>query len=791
MPGITEGAGDDAIHRFVEVGVVIDDDRVLPAHLADHPLDHGLPRDDFRCLLQDGKTDFPTTGEDNLHYIGMPHEGCSHDLAAAGQKGEDARRNARRERMLVEGIGDRIGLLGGLEEHRIPGDQRRRGHAAKDGQRKIPRRDDGAEAPAFIGQNIDLAGQVSLSARGEFNHRLASIVTAEIDRLGDIGIGFAPRLGLFVDLHGGEAKAVPFQPRAQFIDPCRADLQRQVAPGGPGMLGGGDGIGHIGLGGGARAGHNLGPILRHDVEESAALGPGFPVNHHRHGPRHLDIGGGQGLLEKGAGFVRGEVGQRAIFERRPNIGGQLLAHASLLDFRSRFGTGEELFEVGLLVVVETEKALVGGILQKPPHQVGHAGDEIAHRRVEAHPVAEVPHEIALRIGHAVEELDFEIARRDAFILRIGESGGNGTEIVRADGGLDEFAHIEQTPGEFFVSGIGVGFPCEHGAGESLQAGIDDLVIPVGPLDQPRGEGRAPFLRKRDEALDIGRGTLEIGLHHDAEMGPVDELGIEGNALQQAEIDLVEAPLLEVEIDEGARFLCAAHEGNDPLKQTLDAAVGIGFVELMIHRGEFQGNIRARHPAEGAVIEHGGLLPAGSLGGEEIDQVGIAPGIDGGLGLAHGGFAEEIDGEAEALVPELAELRLRLRGILADDELPGHLLHVLLDDKGRDRPGKRIAGRAQRKVHAHGEAATLGKEIVAGVAGDLLLIAQGGEDIDEAEEISLEGGIANGPIHEQALPVGRGKESGGLARQTLVEGAPQPLDIVFQKNIGGVGGGVHG
>ncbi len=44
LAGVAEGALEDADDRLVEVGVVVDDDRVLAPHLGDHPLDVVLAR---------------------------------------------------------------------------------------------------------------------------------------------------------------------------------------------------------------------------------------------------------------------------------------------------------------------------------------------------------------------------------------------------------------------------------------------------------------------------------------------------------------------------------------------------------------------------------------------------------------------------------------------------------------------------------------------------------------------------------------------------------------------------
>ena len=53
LAGVAEGAGDDAMNRLVQVGVVVDDDGVFAAHLGDDALDVVLPRPHFGGLAID------------------------------------------------------------------------------------------------------------------------------------------------------------------------------------------------------------------------------------------------------------------------------------------------------------------------------------------------------------------------------------------------------------------------------------------------------------------------------------------------------------------------------------------------------------------------------------------------------------------------------------------------------------------------------------------------------------------------------------------------------------------
>ena len=106
-------------------------------------------------------------------------------------------------------------------------------------------------------------------------------------------------------------------------------------------------------------------------------------------------------------------------------------------------------------MAEAQEARVRGVFQQPPHEIGHAGEQIADRRVEPHAMAEVAQQFALRLGHAVEHLQFERARWQAEVFRVGQRDAECAQIVRAEGGVKCGAMIEQPAGELLVIRVGV------------------------------------------------------------------------------------------------------------------------------------------------------------------------------------------------------------------------------------------------------------------------------------------------------------------------------------------------
>src|SRR5207247_2453464 len=63
LSGIAESRHEHAADRLIEVGVVVDDDRVLATHLRDHPLDVALARVGLCCRFDDSQPDRTAPGE--------------------------------------------------------------------------------------------------------------------------------------------------------------------------------------------------------------------------------------------------------------------------------------------------------------------------------------------------------------------------------------------------------------------------------------------------------------------------------------------------------------------------------------------------------------------------------------------------------------------------------------------------------------------------------------------------------------------------------------------------------
>ena len=88
---------------------------------------------------------------------------------------------------------------------------------------------------------------------------------------------------------------------------------------------------------------------------------------------------------------------------------------------------------------------------KPPHQVGHAGQQLAVGRVDAHALAQRHQRVLDRLGHAVEHLELVAARRQAEDLGRGQGVGQAADVVAAEGRPQHVVVLQQEARQLLVS----------------------------------------------------------------------------------------------------------------------------------------------------------------------------------------------------------------------------------------------------------------------------------------------------------------------------------------------------
>ena len=227
-------------HRLVQVGVVVDDDGVLAAHLGDDLLDIDLAGMDLGGPFDDPQADLDRAGEGDQRDIRMVDQEIADDRALARDVVEDAGRQAGFAEDLHQVPADDAGEVGGLEDHRVAGNYGCRCHAQADGQGEVPGGDDRCHPLGLVEVLVDLARCVADPLGFAEADHLAGIILEEIDRLGDVGIGLVPLLADLQHLPGGQLED-PFAGRFGTLQQVLCPVAGAgVAPGREGLFGRGD-----------------------------------------------------------------------------------------------------------------------------------------------------------------------------------------------------------------------------------------------------------------------------------------------------------------------------------------------------------------------------------------------------------------------------------------------------------------------------------------------------------------------------------------------------------------------
>ena len=144
-----------------------------------------------------------------------------------------------------------------------------------------------------------------------------------------------------------------------------------------------------------------------------------------------------------------------------------------------------------------QERLVGRVLQQPAHQVSHAWQHGPVGRVNPDAVAAGDQGVLNHVAHAVQCLELEAGRGQSHGLGGRDRVGQAADVVAAEGRPKLMMMLDHEPGAALVHRVALPLLQEHRLGPAQPPGGQDLVVPVGPLDQPdRDRGPADSTHSR-------------------------------------------------------------------------------------------------------------------------------------------------------------------------------------------------------------------------------------------------------------------------------------------------------
>ena len=136
-------------------------------------------------------------GEGDVANLRMRYQRVAKARAAAGTEIHHPFRHAALFQQFHKLCRNRRRIARRLQHHGVAADDRGQRHARHNGAGKIPRRNHSADAKRNVGESVAFARQLHGRLGLRKTQRLARVELAEIDGLGDVGIGLGPVLGNF------------------------------------------------------------------------------------------------------------------------------------------------------------------------------------------------------------------------------------------------------------------------------------------------------------------------------------------------------------------------------------------------------------------------------------------------------------------------------------------------------------------------------------------------------------------------------------------------------------------
>ena len=364
-------------------------------------------------------------------------------------------------------------LLGRLHDHGVAGDQRRGGHAGEDRQRKVPRRDDGGHAarhvdePILLARHIDfLAAFQCASRRGRSIRRNRSPRTRRHRlRARPCRIRKLPRRPA-----RSAAGAFPPPLRAEIRPAAAAPCADQSGSARFAAATAADGMLRLR---GRHVADRLRNIRRIARDDFGSRFHVLAVDHQRIRTAQLRLHLGQvprawrsrlrSMAKSAGGSLRNAGKPRRRDRRFARVIGDSAPIASRLHDRLRCSSGFISKFSGGTCFGKTgpQERIVRSVFQQPPHQVGHAGNQLAVGHVNSQAIAGVDQRLLFGVGHAVEHLQFEGVARQAEVFGRGNAVGQRADVVAAQRRPQVLVIPHQKPREPLEIGVRLPLLLKH------------------------------------------------------------------------------------------------------------------------------------------------------------------------------------------------------------------------------------------------------------------------------------------------------------------------------------------
>ena len=215
------------------------------------------------------------------------------------------------------------------------------------------------------------------------------------------------------------------------------------------------------------------------------------------------------------------------------------------------GVGKQFIHGYLLREARSQERVVRGVLQQSSNEIRHPGNQLTVGHIHPQAVPPIDDCPLLRIGHAVQHLDFQTRRRQLKMLGDGKSVRDAPKVVRSECGSKMLMVLKHETSGPFEAGVGLPLLLKHGNGPARGLSMNGLVIPVRSLDQPDPDGMTASLGPIPQLDKILNRVAQVTLNHDSHVAMVAKLRFHQDRLEHSQRKILLVIRLHVDIDESS------------------------------------------------------------------------------------------------------------------------------------------------------------------------------------------------------------------------------------------------
>ena len=400
-----------------------------------------------------------------------------------------------------------------------------------------------------------------------------------------------------------------------------------------------------------------------------------------------------------------------------------------------------------------QERIVRRVLEQSPHEIGHAGNQIAVRHIDPQPLAPIDERPLFGVRHAVEHLQLQPALRNAERLGVGDSLGDRTQVVAPQRRPQVLAVAEHEASLPLEVGIRLPLLLPYRDRPAVRLGFDRLVVPVSSLHQSHPDRRSPLGGPVAQLDQIPLRVAQVALHHNAHVGHVPKLRLREDRLEDVQRQVLLLVRLHVDVNERPLPSCNSKQLAEPRPALPQGAGRVDRVELTVESRQLDRQVHPRQQTAIVPVDLRLLRPTANLRRNRLEQFKVGAKVLLGFRFARDRLAKDVEREAALEFPLASGCAKHRLEVFAGDEPASEVRGAEPRRIGHQRTRQRKAvGQMQSMTGRASHASRRAVEILEQMAGHGVARVQHRQHVDKAEQLHLQPLVAHRPVENAVVPI---------------------------------------